>query len=156
MTTFSIVESDGGGGWQIATINEIECRGLTSRTHPYLIRAVWVDASLQPSDIENPPEELIGKRILREVITPFIPSSPTKKQGNLETTPSVDIEAGTATYSYSEVDKTFEELYQERQTLLAPIATRSYKASLTRRAEALKKAGKPVDAIELRLKLLGG
>lgn len=90
MTTYVIVEPD-GDGWQIATIGGVECRGLTLKSHPAILRRAWISA-------ENPPAHLVGMIVCTEA-RPEPAVSIGEVAGDPPPSPtSIDIESKVATY----------------------------------------------------------
>lgn len=98
--TWTVVESDGQGGYQIATIDgEPRFRLTRNKINNKYIVPPWYDAGLQPSDVTNPPSYLVGKYILQDV-TIYPPLNNSQQYGSLGA-PVFDIPNRTATWTYT-------------------------------------------------------
>lgn len=102
VTLWNPALNEGAGG--VAVIGGTAMRHQTA---PLRVRASWPLAVR--IDPDHPARgacgDVEGLIILVESITPYSPSAPGKKRGTLGTAPTVNLEAGTATYSYGEADK---------------------------------------------------
>ncbi|MFX4223522.1 MAG: hypothetical protein ACMVO3_22620 [Thalassobaculum sp.] len=101
---------------------------VVARTNlPRWERRSWSSAQKANPDNMGAPD-LVGRAILRDVITPPSPGAG-QRRGPLNETPTIDFEAGTATWTYTLIDKSLSERKADKV------------AAIKRKAAALVAAG---------------